>query len=416
MLNYMKKFCYNDNDCLNNEYCSFDPQTITNSCISKKDLKLGCLNNIEQLKELGDVKMISSYNIEDQVNEDSCINFSRKQKNKDGLYYNHFIYKRKKNTPIDINNIDINLSCDEVNNISLSNNDFFDIVCEENMETCKLKSNTLFKNFLKSNEKTCKTNKKINVNYSCENENVKNTDSFNIKDDTANIELSCPINKDDEKLKSKCTALYIENDNTNILDKIDVTYNNFNCLNPLYITPIEVGDISLYKDIKKNKLSKELNNYNNMIDTNSEGIRNIKIQKIITEYEYANGQVITFEQAKKILEYEEENNKNKLIESVENQGPDPTIIKQQLNILEEEYIDDLHKLTAIQKTNNNIINNKMNEINSNNELMTQKIYMDYYKTNVNNNLINFLKTVSLIVFIVFIVVIVYVNYSLKKST
>ena len=79
-------------------------------------------------------------------------------------------------------------------------------------------------------------------------------------------------------------------------------------------------------------------------------------------------------------------------------------------------IDDLNKLTAIQKTNNNIINNKMNEINSNNELMTQKIYMDYYKTNVNKNLINFLKTVSLIVFIVFIVVIVYVNYSLKKST
>ena len=406
----MKKFCYNDNDCLNNEYCSFDPETITNSCISKKDLKLGCLNNMEQLKELGDVKMITSFDNEDQANEDSCINFSRKQQNKDGFNYNYFIYKRKKNTPIDVNNIDINLSCNEINNITLNNSDFIDIICEENMENCKLKQKDLFKNFLKSNEKNCKNNSKINVTYQCENENIKKTSSFDLSDQDINI--SCPINKDNEKLKSKCTALYIENND--VQNKLNFTHNNYNCLNPFYVVPIEVGDISLYKNKKKNKLSNELNNYKNKIEMTDEEIRNLKIQKIITEYEYANGQQITYEQAKKILEYEEENNRKKMVESI-NTSPDPTNIQNKLNILEEEYIEDLNVLNKIQINNNSVINNKMKELNANNELITQKIYMDYYKTNVNNNLIKFLKRISIFIFIIFIILIIYINYNLKRT-
>lgn len=406
----MKKFCYNDNDCLNNEYCSFDPETITNSCISKKDLKLGCLNNMEQLKELGDVKMISSYDNEDQVNENSCIDFSRKQRNKEGFNYNYFIYKRKKSTPVDINNIDVNLSCDEINNITLTNSDFIDIICEEDMENCKLKQKNLFKNFLKNNQKNCKNNSKINVTYQCENENIKKTVSYNT--DETDMNISCPINKDDEKIKSKCTALYIENNKDYIGNKLDFTHNNYNCLNPFYVVPIDVGDISVYKNKKKNKLSEKLNSYKNKIETNDEEIQNLKIQKIITEYEYANSQQITYEQAKKILEFEEENNKKKMVESI-NTRPDPKL-QYKLNVLEEEYIEDLNMLNKIQTNNNNVINNKMKELNANNELITQKIYMDYYKTNVNNNLIKFLKRISIFVFLIFIILIIYINYNLKR--
>lgn len=400
----MKRFCVNDNDCINNEYCSFDPETLTRNCISKKDLKVGCIERDENYK------YIESNNENDHKTLENCINFSRKQTDENNYNYNYFIYKAKKNTPINKESINVSLSCDDINEITLSNSDFFEILCDDNEENCVLKNKKILNNFIENNTKKCKNNK-LNVKYECENENINNNVVFDLNKNSENIkiDLNCPVNKNDDKNKSKCIAVMLENNEMGKYN-IDNDLNNFNCLNPLYKLPIDVKDINKYKEYKKEKLNKKINKIESDISNNDKNIDNLKIERIIAQYELENGSTITIEQAKKILEREKELRRLELEEQLEEELRSNMVLE---NITSSTTTDTQRVDTLISVLKQNLTDERDN-LHYQSDLLTQKIYMDQHKIELNNKLIKFLKTVSVISFIILIIFIVYYNYYYNK--
>ena len=251
----MSEYCNNDDDCLNNEYCSFEPDTLTRRCINKNKLKIGCID--ENL--IKNIKKIDSYDKTDHINLDNCINFARKQTTSDGLNHNYMLYKNKKYTPINVDDIKFNLNCDEINNINLSNNEFFKLICDDDYEKCNIKSKPILENLLKDNN--CKS---LNINYSCTNENLEKNIKLNMNNKkNIDIDITCPINNDNELLNSKCSSIMI--DNKQILENINNDENNFNCLNPIYKIPISTTNINKYKNIKYKKLHDKINDYDNKL-------------------------------------------------------------------------------------------------------------------------------------------------------
>lgn len=379
--------CNNDDDCLNNEYCSFEPDTLTRKCISKNDLKIGCVDN----NYIKNIKKIDSYDKNDHISLDNCINFSRKQTTNDGLNYNYMIYKNKKNTPINIDDIKFNLSCDEINNINLTNNEFFKLLCNEDNEECNIKSKPILEKLLKDNN--CNN---LNINYSCTNENLEkniNIDMNNKKN--IDINITCPIENDNELLNSKCSSIMI--DDNSILNNINK--NNFKCLNPIYKIPISTDNINKYKELKNQQLTNKINEYDNKIKFNNKELNDIKINKYIAEYEYQNGRSITYEQAKKLIDYEEErkNIEKKNIEKITNETQNET--DNNFNTIKTNYYNSI----------NNRLNNDINKLNINNDSYNQKIYISDYKNKVNNSLIIFFKYISIILFLILIFVLIYIN-------
>ena len=88
------KLCNDDKQCNNNYMCSFDEQKLNHSCqkLNQNNLYLGCLDN-----DYNNFEYISSNISNHHDNFKNCLDFSRKQVNKDGLNHNYLLYKKKKN-------------------------------------------------------------------------------------------------------------------------------------------------------------------------------------------------------------------------------------------------------------------------------------------------------------------------------
>ena len=81
--------CNDDNQCSNNYLCSFDEKKLNHSCknLNQSNLYLGCMNN-----DFNNFDYISSNSPEHLDNFKNCMDFSRKQINKDGYYHNNFLF------------------------------------------------------------------------------------------------------------------------------------------------------------------------------------------------------------------------------------------------------------------------------------------------------------------------------------
>jgi hypothetical protein len=300
MDNINKTICSSDNDCDKNNICSFNEDDLNHYCINndKSNLYLGCLNN-----NIKNLDYIESKTISDHSDFKNCIDFTRRQKNKDGYLYNYMIYKPKKNIFVDTNTINIYLKCNEEILSVIPYNDYFNLKCDDLQENCVLESNKSLLNFIVQNTKNCNGKIYLEVVYECENEKLKNHEKINIDIDNFNdikINLRCPVNQEDDKFKSKCDALFFNNDEINE-GTINKSINMYNCNNPVYNIPRIVSDKNIYKKLKDNNTKDEIKNYDNKINQKIEDLKKLKAEKYIKLRKIQTGESITYEEAYQIV-------------------------------------------------------------------------------------------------------------------
>ena len=300
MDNINKKICKSDNDCDNNNICSFDETDLNHYCVSnnKNNLYFGCLNN-----EITNLNYIESNSITDQSNYKNCIDFSRRQKNDDGLMYNYMIFKPKKNIYIDVSTINIYLKCSDQILAIIPHNDYFNLSCDDNQENCTLESKDSLLNFIIQNSQNCnEKNIYLEVIHSCENEGIKKTEKIPIlinNFNTLKINLKCPVDDKDNKFKAKCSSAYLDSDNLdNIINKKESLYN---CKNPVYTVPRMVSNSSAYKKLQDNTSKNEIKTYDNKINEKIEDLKRLKAEKYIKLRKIQTGETITLEEANQII-------------------------------------------------------------------------------------------------------------------
>ena len=300
--------CNVDMDCKKNEYCSFDETKLQHSCIpkEKKILYQGCLNT----KKFNEFDKIESKSKEHHGEMDKCIDFVREQKNKDGLHYNYMIYKNKINSFVDLNTINIYLKCNKELLLVMPSKDFFVTQCDNKQQKCVLKPNQAFMTFVQSNAKTCGGKLSLEVEYSCENENIDNTIHVDI--DTNNldgieIDLTCPVNVEDSKFQSSCVAAYFDTRDSNpdinrYLDLLDKNIEPEDCVQPVYKVPMIVSDMDVYQQLMKQKADKNVKDYNKMLWEKEEEMNKLKMDRLKIQYRKDTGLELADEEARRMVE------------------------------------------------------------------------------------------------------------------
>ncbi len=303
------RICNLDNDCLERQFCSFNDKTLKHECIpdNKKLLYMGCLNT----SKYNEFDKIESSSKEDHESMKSCIDFTRRQKNKNGFHYNFMVFKNKKNAFVDPNTINVYLKCDKEVLMAMPSKDFFDLKCDNDQKNCILIPNKTFKSFVKSNEKVCGGKFSLDVEYSCENEDLQN--KFNIPFDSKNmsklkIEIKCPVNIEDTRFQSKCTAAYFDTDNSNpgnfkYLELLDKSVKPEDCVQPVYKVPRIVNDIDIYKQLIEKKKNDDIQDYNKMLDNKEEELNKIRMEKLKIKFKMNTGQELNDDEARSMVEF-----------------------------------------------------------------------------------------------------------------
>ena len=297
----INKNCLTDTDCDKDKICAFDEINLEHYCINnnKSNLYYGCLNDNNNFESTENKFNNLDYDIKD------CIDFSRRQLNKDNIEHNYMIYKPKKNIFIDTTTINIYLKCNKEILAIIPYLDYFNIKCDDNKEICILESKKSLLNFIIQNSKNCIENIYLEIIYECENEGLEkilkipiDIENFN----ELNIELKCPINNNN--YKSKCESIYInpyllEKDNYNEL--IDINISTRECENPLFKVPRLVKNINNYKRLKTKNSKDELSEYDIKINEKIEDLKKLEAEKYVKLKKLKNGIDITLEESYDII-------------------------------------------------------------------------------------------------------------------
>ena len=298
MDNNIKK-CISDSDCDDNNICAFNNNEMGHYCVSNNinDLYYGCIDN--NIKKIDSVESKSNL---DHINYKNCINFSRRQHNNEGLEYNYMVFKPKKNAYVDTSTINIYLKCEDEILVIIPYNDYFNLRCDENRENCILESKESLMNFIVQNSTNCNKKLYLEVIYECENEGIKKKEKIpvyldNFKD--IKIKLKCPIDDNNDKFKSKCEAVYINNfdKKNNINELIDVKKSLYECKNPVYNVPVLTKNINNYKKMKSKYSNLELKDYDNKINEKINDLKKLEAEKYIKLKKIQTGSDVTMEEA-----------------------------------------------------------------------------------------------------------------------
>jgi len=272
------KLCNDDNQCLDNYMCSFDEDKLSHSCKNhnQNNLYLGCLD-----KDIHNLEYISSNSAEHHSNFKKCLDFSRKQTNKDGYYHNYFLYKKKKESSVDLSSIQILLVAGSNNIATLPIQDYFDTEYYDNNQRCKFTAKKILNNFIETNKINIKEKMFIEISYECYNEINKNKEIISVDDIRENFsfEISCPKNKNNPDFESKCISFFINENDKEKHHKINKKKLLYTCENPLYNTPRIVKDIHVYKKNVFKKNNSEINNYEKQIEEKKNELKNLEAQK-----------------------------------------------------------------------------------------------------------------------------------------
>ncbi len=292
----MSKFCRDDNECPNNSFCSFDEKSMKHHCKdnNKNQLYYGCLN--DDNLNLENVVSNDSNNLE---NLENCINFSRRQIDKNGIYHNYMIYKKKKQSYVDITTINIYLKCGQKNISVLSLNDYFEFECDKNNQNCILKTNKLFRNFVNQNKELCSEQLYLEINYECYNEKLLNKELIpvNIDEDVIKINLSCPKDKSNEIFNSKCVSLSINPEEIDKIKSINTKKLLYNCPNPIFELPRIVKNVNGYNKLNFKKNNKEINDYDNVISKKNKELELLHAKKYMKIKKINNSENISLDKA-----------------------------------------------------------------------------------------------------------------------
>lgn len=295
--------CNKDNDCLDNYFCSFSEDSLKHNCISsnKDNLYYGCLN--KDIKN-SNLEIVQSKSNIDQKDFKNCVNFSRRQKNKDDISHNYMIYKEQKSVFVDTTTINIYLKCGDQILSVIPYIDYFNISCYDNQRNCLLLSKDNFKNFVIQNSQNCDSSKlKLEIIYECENEKIKKTEEVPIdlnNEIPIKIKLECPINKDNEDFEGKCISIYDYKNSTNN-DLVNINKSEFDCSNPIYKIPRIVDNPSNYKKLKHKKSQLEIKEYDSEIENTIENLKVLKAKKYIQLKRLQTSETISYEQAYNIV-------------------------------------------------------------------------------------------------------------------
>jgi hypothetical protein len=304
------KNCISDNQCDKNYMCTFDTKNLKHYCKSSNQNKLylGCLDN-----DFKDFDHISSHSSNTLDNFQDCLDFSRKQTNKEAFNHNYLMFNKKKSSPVDLSSINIYLLCGNKNIATFPIEDYFESSCDENNEICKFKAKEIFFNFIKVNKTNCNEKLFLEINYECYNENLKNKEIIPIDEikNKFSFKLECPKNKKDPKFQAKCISFYIDENDKNKYSKINQKKLLYGCKNPMYKTPMLVNNMNKYK---KNKF-KHINNQINEVDTNielkREELLDLEAQKFQQIHQVNNNENISKEKAIQELKKKNIQNNNK---------------------------------------------------------------------------------------------------------
>ena len=261
-----KSNCYNDKDCGNEKMCIFDYTICKNKikcqniCINKDEYynNPGCINN----KKYNDLNLDNINKNLKLNNKKECISWAKKQECSKNNTCNSIIYRHKQHSILDIFKGIGNFVSDKI---------------KHNIETSDHKKLKLHKNkYIKDGYDKSKSS--INYNYKCTNNGGKyNSGNISLQTD---INVSCPIDKKDEKFKNICAVLKID-------DKDVKPYNNLNCdfnHHKNYILPRTEEQLMEYdkqklkdKENKKLKIIEDIKQLKNKYNT----VENFKIDTSI---------------------------------------------------------------------------------------------------------------------------------------
>lgn len=297
-----RKMCLQDSDCDINYFCSFNKKDLKNYCIPNKasELYAGCLLDINKTQY---IQENSPNKIKDMKN---CIQFSRRQVNEDGLNYDYYVYRPQIDTFVDTTTINIYLKCKTLL-IAVIPISFFKMECNDDNTDCILVSKPELNEFLKENMKTCNSNElTLEYDYQCDKENIRQSFKIPIEkkhiDKKIEIVLSCPINRKNDEFKSKCYALYLDNDLDNLVDS---SIAEKDCENPVFRTPFIVNNISQYEELNKKNNQKTLEKFDDEIRKKHSELQILKAEKYIIDYKETTGDTISQEKALSEIEKKE---------------------------------------------------------------------------------------------------------------
>jgi hypothetical protein len=298
-----KKICKTDKDCDENYLCGFNEADYNNYCIDNSAEKLygGCLIDYEN----SNFEAIESKSLNNNETYRDCIEFVRKQTNKDGLDFNYMIYKGKKKVFVDIGTINIYLKCDDEILAVIPYTDYFELRCDKTQENCVLIGKESLKNFIRQNTRNCNGKISLDITYECENEGLKKTENILVnlnQNILIKISMNCPINKNDNRFKTKCEAMYINNRSDNLKTYIDYGKTLENCSNPIFRVPKPVYDMSKYKMMKNKYYHNELNKYDQKISEKKNDLKILEAEKYIKLKNIHSGKMISLEEALKIID------------------------------------------------------------------------------------------------------------------
>jgi hypothetical protein len=248
-----------------------------------------------------------------------CINFTRKQKNKDDLSYNYMIYRPKRKIFVDLTTINIYLKFNNEIIAIIPYEDYFNLSCDENSENCILESKESIHNFIKKNtmdilRRGSEGKITLEIVYECENEGLKKVQTFDINLNEykpLRINMNCPIDKNNKLFQSKCESLYVNPIDDNIYQSIDDKINMNNCINPLFKVPVIVTNKDKYKKIKNKKTLNEMKKYDEKINEKIKDLYNIEAERYIRLKKMLYGENISYDDALKIVSNNVPSQKNK---------------------------------------------------------------------------------------------------------
>ncbi len=292
------KKCKKDNDCKNDEYCAFNENDENHYCIPNK-IYLGCLKNNDSM-----YRFLKASDKKYSENINNCIDFARKLNNNEIIYdYVHF--KPKVETPIKKKSIQVDLKCGNMKIINLPYEDSFKEDCDATNENCKVITKEHITNILKNNIDNCNKDYHLNINYSCDVENIdKNLKIELNKNNINNLEfkLTCPANQKDNKYESQCTLFSLKDEDNIDLDKaFDSEIIQQKCDYASYLIPNIINDINEYNLKKNKKLEKNMESFNDIINSDQEKLNKKKALQYMVEYEKKFNTKISYEEALKYI-------------------------------------------------------------------------------------------------------------------
>jgi hypothetical protein len=298
------KICTSDNDCDNNYMCAFNENDMNHYCISNEKDKLyyGCMNFDNNTK----IDSIESNSAIEKQNYKNCIDFSRRQKNSDGIYYNYMIFKPKKNVYLDMTTINIYLKCLDQILAIIPYNDYFTLKCDESQENCILESKESLLNFIVQNSRNCTEKIYLEIIYECENEKLQKHEIVPIDKNNfqpIHISLICPIDSKNDKYKGSCIATQLDKNllgNENVIDKNKSMYE---CKTPLYSVPRIIDNKTNYKKVNDKVAKNEMKTYDSKINEKIEDLKRLKAEKYMILQKIQTGNTITYEESYDIINH-----------------------------------------------------------------------------------------------------------------